>query len=136
MRNGTFLSSLFTKLSLRAQYFSQRLSCAKWSKLKRLQNAILAARLSIKTFLIYQKFHATLFPSSWSNCAAVFTLDIFIIWAARIFSKLSLYTNFFSVEFVRHDCRPAPRFLLAVLESDLLKALFSTQVFGPSLYAR
>ena len=55
MRNGTFLSSLFIKLSLCTKYFSQRLSCAKWSKRKRLQTAILAARFSIKTFLIQQK---------------------------------------------------------------------------------
>ena len=52
------------------------------------------------------------------------------------FLKLSLNTKFFSVEFVRHDCRPAPRFSLAVFEIDFLKAHLFTQVFGPSLYAR
>jgi hypothetical protein len=60
------------------------------------------------------------FSSSWSNCAAVLTLEIFILWAARIFSKPSLNTKFFSVESFRRDCLPAPRFSLAVLENDFL----------------
>ena len=59
-----------------------------------------------------------LFPSNWSNCAAVFTLEIFILWAARFFSKPSLKTKFFSVESVRRDCRPAPRFPLADFGND------------------
>jgi hypothetical protein len=112
------------------------LSCAKWSKRKRLLTAILAARLSIKTFLNHQKFHSKLFPSNLSKCGALFTLQILILWAALIFSKPSLITKNFSVESVRRDCRPAPQFSLAVLENDLLKAHLSTQVFGPSLYAR
>ena len=62
-----------------------------------------------------------LFPSNWSKCAAVFTLEIFILWAARIFSKQSLNTKIFSVEFIRHDCRPAPRFSLADFGNDFLK---------------
>ena len=77
-----------------------------------------------------------LFPSNWSKCAAVFTLEILILWAALIFTKPSLKTKNFSIDFVVLDCRPAPRFSLAVLENDLLKAHLSTQVFGPSLYAR
>ena len=62
-----------------------------------------------------------LFPSNWSKCAAVFTLEIFILWTVRIFSKPSLNTKNFSVEFVRRDCRPSPRFSLAYFGNDFHK---------------
>jgi len=52
------------------------------------------------------------------------------------FLKTVLKHKNFSVEAVRRDCLPAPRFSLAVLENDFLKAHLSTQIFGPSLYAR
>ena len=126
----------FYKTVIRRSVFFTKIVLCKMVKTRKAADRDFSGALFSQNFPYSPKNSREAFASSWSNCAAVFTLEIIILWAARAFSKLSLNTKFFSVEFVRHDCRPAPRFSLAVFKNDFLKAHLFTQIFGPSLYAR
>tara|TARA_R110001592_G_scaffold232871_1_gene490402 strand:- start:46 stop:408 length:363 start_codon:yes stop_codon:yes gene_type:complete len=87
----------FHKTVIKRQVFFTKIVLRKMVKTRKAADRDFSGALFSQNFPYSTKNSREAFPSSWSNCAAVFTLEIIILWAARISSKQSLNTKFFSV---------------------------------------
>jgi hypothetical protein len=87
MESAIFLRSLFPKLSLSSKFFSTIVLRKTVKTRKAADRDFSGAHVNQNFPYSTKKLNSTLFPSRLSKCAAVFTLEIFILWPARIFSK-------------------------------------------------